>query len=86
MTKQLNAVPAVAAAEPAAAATANSADKILPSLGASGAIYAAVTLTALAFPHTEISLMFPPTFPIPIQWGVGSLIALDVVGALRGWR
>lgn len=59
---------------------------ILPSLGASGAIYAAVTLTAMAFPETEISLIFPPTFPIPIQWGVGGMVALDVMGVLRGWR
>lgn len=68
-------------------ATAETSEKtILPSLGASGAIYAAVTLTALAFPHTEIALIIPPSFPIPIQWGVGGLVALDVIGALRGWR
>ncbi|CAL1715584.1 unnamed protein product [Somion occarium] len=60
--------------------------KILPSLGASGAIYAAVTLTALAFPETEIALIFPPTPPIPIQLGVGGLMAIDIIGALRGWR
>ena len=66
--------------------TSDSVKKILPSLGASGAIYAAVTLTAFAFPETEISLIFPPTNPIPIQWGVGGLVLLDVLGALRGWR
>jgi rhomboid-like protein len=60
--------------------------RILPSLGASGAIYASVTLTALAFPDAVVSLIFPPTHPIPIQWGVGALVLLDVVGALRGWR
>jgi rhomboid-like protein len=60
--------------------------KILPSLGASGAIYASVTLTALAFPDAVVSLIFPPTHPIPIQWGVGGLVLLDIVGALRGWR
>ena len=59
---------------------------ILPSLGASGAIYAAVTLTALAFPHTEIALIIPPSFPIPIQWGVGAIVTLDIIGAMRGWR
>lgn len=61
-------------------------EAVLPSLGASGAIYGTVTLTALAFPDTQIALIFPPTWPIPIQWGVGSLVALDIVGALRGWR
>lgn len=70
----------------AAAAKESSSNAILPSLGASGAIYGTVTLTALAFPDTEIALLFPPTFPIPIQWGVGGIIALDLLGALRGWR
>ena len=59
---------------------------ILPSLGASGAIYATVTLTALAFPDTEIALLIPPTFPIPIQWGVGAFVAIDILGVFRGWR
>ena len=61
-------------------------ENILPSLGASGAIYSAVVVTALAYPHSEIALIFPPTPPIPIQWGVGALIALDCVGVIRGWR
>ncbi|KAF7794403.1 hypothetical protein EIP86_005537 [Pleurotus ostreatoroseus] len=61
-------------------------EAILPSLGASGAIYGTVTLTALAFPDTQVALIFPPTWPIPIQWGVGGLVALDILGALRGWK
>jgi len=61
-------------------------ERIRPSLGASGAIYSAVIVTALAYPHSEIALIFPPTPPIPIQWGVGALIALDCIGVIRGWR
>ncbi|KAJ3526935.1 hypothetical protein NM688_g8194 [Phlebia brevispora] len=61
-------------------------EAVLPSLGASGAIYGTVTLTALAFPDTQIALIFPPTWPIPIQWGVGGLVAMDIIGALRSWR
>jgi len=61
-------------------------ETILPSLGASGAVYSAVVLTALAYPHSEIALIFPPTPPIPIQWGVGALVALDCIGVIRGWR
>ena len=61
-------------------------EKILPSLGASGAIYSAVVVTALAYPHSEIALIFPPTPPIPIQWGVGTLVMLDCIGVIRGWR
>lgn len=75
------------AVEGAAVAAAKAApEPLLPSLGASGAIYGTVTLTALAFPDTQIALILPPTWPIPIQWGVGSLVALDLLGALRGWR
>jgi membrane associated rhomboid family serine protease len=59
---------------------------ILPSLGISGAVYGAVTLTTLAFPDTEVSLMIPPTYPIPIQYGVGALVTMDIIGVLRGWR
>ncbi|KIP07085.1 hypothetical protein PHLGIDRAFT_106145 [Phlebiopsis gigantea 11061_1 CR5-6] len=85
--KTINAAPSVGAvASETAATAAHSKETILPSLGASGAIYAAVTLTALAFPHTEIALMIPPSFPIPIQWGVGGLVVIDIIGALRGWR
>ena len=61
-------------------------EKVLPSLGASGAIYSAVVVTALAYPHSEVALIFPPTPPIPVQWGVGGLIALDCIGVIRGWR
>ena len=68
------------------AATTATSREILPSLGASGAVYAAVTLSALAFPDAEVRLLFLPVFPIPIIQGVGGLILLDVVGVIRGWR
>jgi rhomboid-like protein len=67
-------------------ATSQAAAGILPSLGASGAIYSCVAITALAFPESQVALFIPPTYPIPIQWGVGGLLALDIVGILRGWR
>lgn len=75
----------------ASASTAQSTVKrnipdILPSLGASGAIYAAVVMTALAFPESQIALFIPPTYPINIQYGVGGLVLLDTVGIIRGWR
>ncbi|KIJ65121.1 hypothetical protein HYDPIDRAFT_153072 [Hydnomerulius pinastri MD-312] len=68
------------------AALSAPARKILPSLGASGAIYAAVTVSALAFPDAQVQLIFPPFFPISITTGVGGMILLDLVGAIRGWR
>lgn len=59
--------------------------KILPSLGASGAIYAAVTLTALAFPDAQVQPIFVP-ISISITTGVGAMVLADIVGALRGWK
>jgi len=58
---------------------------IMPSLGASGAIYATVTLSALALPQASVSLIFLPWFQLPIAVGVGGIITLDIIGALRGW-
>ena len=59
---------------------------IMPGLGASGAIYAAVTLTALAYPQSGVSLIFLPFFSIPIGMGVSGLVLLDIIGLIRGWR
>ncbi|OJA11968.1 hypothetical protein AZE42_07247 [Rhizopogon vesiculosus] len=80
--------PAAAAISSTAAktVTASAPREILPSLGASGAIYAAVTVSALAFPDAQVSLIFPPFISIPIQAGVGGLVLLDIIGIARGWR
>ncbi|KAF8972677.1 hypothetical protein BDZ97DRAFT_1649500 [Flammula alnicola] len=77
---------AATAASASQTATKTKVLDILPSLGASGAIYASVTLTALAFPDSQVALFIPPTYPINIQYGVGGLVALDMIGILRGWR
>lgn len=79
------AVAAASATTTRSAVTRNS-PEILPSLGASGAIYAAVTMTALAFPESQVALFIPPTYPINIQYGVGGLMLLDTIGIIRGWR
>lgn len=54
-----------------------------PSLGASGAIYSTIVLTAFAFPEDRVGLFF--VIPLPITWGVSGLVALDIMGVLRGW-
>lgn len=59
--------------------------RVLPSLGASGAIYAAVTLTALAFPDAQVQPIFVP-ISVSITTGVGALVLADIVGVLRGWK
>ncbi|GAA5838017.1 hypothetical protein JCM9279_004104 [Rhodotorula babjevae] len=61
-------------------------EAIVPSLGASGAVYALVTLTALSFPQTSIALIFLPFFPLPIGLATAGLLAVDLVGLFRGWR
>lgn len=59
---------------------------ILPSLGASGAIYAALTVTACAFPDSNVGIILVPFISFPIWAGVGGMIALDLVGLIRGWQ
>lgn len=59
--------------------------RVLPSLGASGAIYATVTLTALAFPDAQVQPIFVP-ISVSITTGVGALVLADIVGVLRGWK
>jgi len=71
---------------PATEAAAAATPTILPSLGASGAIYSTVIISTLAFPDAEVSLVFPPTPSFPIEYGVGGLVLLDCIGVLRGWR
>ncbi|KAJ6581486.1 hypothetical protein B0H19DRAFT_1115426 [Mycena capillaripes] len=55
------------------------------SLGASGAVYACVAVSAMAYPDAKVSPIFIP-IGIPIRVGVGALVLLDVVGLIRGWR
>ncbi|RDB15879.1 Presenilins-associated rhomboid-like protein, mitochondrial [Hypsizygus marmoreus] len=77
---------AASSAEATATVAKRTVPDILPSLGASGAIYGAVTLTALAFPESQVALFIPPSYPVSIQYGVGGLVLLDVIGVMRGWR
>ncbi|EAU90212.2 hypothetical protein CC1G_05750 [Coprinopsis cinerea okayama7 len=74
----------------ASSAAANTAAKevprILPSLGASGAVWATLTMTALAFPDSQVALFIPPSYPINIQTAVSGLVLFDMIGILRGWR
>ena len=58
-------------------------EKVLPSLGPPGAIYAVVTLTALAFQDAQVQPIFLP-ISVSITTGVGALMLADVVGVLCG--
>lgn len=56
-----------------------------PSLGASGAIYASLAVTALAYPHAQVYLIFLPMVPISIPVGFGGMLLVDAIGLWRGW-
>ncbi|KAI4523299.1 hypothetical protein K525DRAFT_236954 [Schizophyllum commune Loenen D] len=58
---------------------------LLPSLGASGAVYSCLVITALAFPNAEVALFFPPGFSMNIQTGVAGAILFDLTGIVLGW-
>ncbi|KAA1468884.1 hypothetical protein DENSPDRAFT_546996 [Dentipellis sp. KUC8613] len=62
---------------------------ILPSLGSSGATFAAFMLTAVSYPTLDLPPISPfgsPAFTVPIIYGVGGLMMLSYNGILRGWR
>ncbi|WAR53047.1 hypothetical protein PtB15_2B476 [Puccinia triticina] len=59
---------------------------ILPSLGASGAIYGCLTMTALAFPEAHVSLIFLPWVPLKIGNAVFGAMLFDFIGVIRNWR
>ncbi|KAJ1596811.1 hypothetical protein NDA14_007929 [Ustilago hordei] len=56
------------------------------SLGASGAVYACLIMSACAFPQAQLGIIFLPFVTVPIGVGVAGLVAVDVLGVLRGWR
>uniref|UniRef100_V5GRR1 Peptidase S54 rhomboid domain-containing protein n=2 Tax=Kalmanozyma brasiliensis (strain GHG001) TaxID=1365824 RepID=V5GRR1_KALBG len=56
------------------------------SLGASGAVYAAVVMSACAFPDAQLGIIFLPFITFPIGAGVAGLVAADVAGVLLRWR
>ena len=58
---------------------------IRPSLGASGAVYASLAVTALAYPHAQVYLIFLPMIPISIPVGFGGMLLVDAIGLWRGW-
>ncbi|KAJ7836954.1 hypothetical protein B0H13DRAFT_2106311 [Mycena leptocephala] len=61
-------------------------NQLMPRIGGTGVLYALMTLTALGFPNAEVALFYPPNYSVPVQWGVASLLLLDILGIWRGWR
>ncbi|KAA1469440.1 hypothetical protein DENSPDRAFT_603830 [Dentipellis sp. KUC8613] len=85
-TKTIAAAAASTAAAAASTKAVAAAPKILPSLGASGGVYAILGLTTFAYPDLDIYFIFLPSFEFPITYGFGTMVLFDVIGALRGWR
>ncbi|KAJ2656203.1 hypothetical protein IW148_005708 [Coemansia sp. RSA 1199] len=59
---------------------------ILPSLGASGAVYGVVGAMMMLFPHAQIAIIFLPFIPMSISHVFPALLAYDFAGAVLGWR
>lgn len=56
---------------------------IIPTVGASGAIYGLLTAFAFLFPNAELAMMFIP-IPIKAKYFVPGLLALDLFLGLKG--
>ncbi|KAF1802686.1 hypothetical protein FB192DRAFT_1379301 [Mucor lusitanicus] len=59
---------------------------LLPSLGASGAIYGLVASTAVLYPNSSISLIFLPMIPIKLGYALPALMSFDLAGIVFKWR
>ncbi|KAH7885837.1 hypothetical protein F5I97DRAFT_1936814 [Phlebopus sp. FC_14] len=84
--KASRAASSIAASTGKAASSTSATREILPSIGASGAIYAAVTLSALAFPDARVQLLFLPFSSVSITTGVSGILLMDMIGIIRGWK
>jgi len=60
--------------------------KMIPSLGASGALFGLISSTAWMYPDASVYIIFLPFLPIKIPVALGAMMGLDLVGILKGWR
>ncbi|EDO32215.1 predicted protein [Nematostella vectensis] len=58
---------------------------IRPSLGASGALFAVLSLICIHLPETELSLIFLPWFSFSAGKALMGVVALDVAGLVFRW-
>ncbi|KAI8149999.1 hypothetical protein BJV82DRAFT_585427 [Fennellomyces sp. T-0311] len=59
---------------------------IMPSLGASGAIYGLLSGTAYLYPNSSVSLVFLPFIPIKMGYALPAMMGFDLAGIMLGWR
>ncbi|KAI1291539.1 Rho- GTP-binding protein RhoN [Mortierella claussenii] len=60
--------------------------KIIPSLGASGALFGCVSSTAYMYPDATVYIIFLPFLPIKIPVALGAMMGLDLVGIIKNWK
>ncbi|CAG8475083.1 6501_t:CDS:2 [Ambispora gerdemannii] len=59
--------------------------KIIPSIGASGAIFACLSGCAVLYPDASVYVLFFPFFPIKLSYALPMIMGLDLLGILKGW-
>jgi rhomboid-like protein len=57
---------------------------IMPSLGASGAIFACFAACAIQYPDASVYLIFLPFFPIKISYALPAMMVFDLWGIISG--
>ncbi|CAI2181590.1 11894_t:CDS:2 [Funneliformis geosporum] len=57
---------------------------VMPSLGASGAIFACLAACAIQYPDSSVYLIFLPFFPIKISYALPAIMAFDLWGIFSG--
>ncbi|KAF9570657.1 hypothetical protein EC968_001544 [Mortierella alpina] len=60
--------------------------KVIPSLGASGALFGCVSSTAYMYPDASVYIIFLPFLPIKIPMALGAMMGLDLVGIIKNWK
>ncbi|KAG0248569.1 hypothetical protein BG011_010129 [Mortierella polycephala] len=60
--------------------------KMIPSLGASGALFGCVSSTAYMYPDASVYIIFLPFLPIKIPVALGAMMGLDLVGIIKNWK
>ncbi|KAI7863306.1 hypothetical protein BDF14DRAFT_1745541 [Spinellus fusiger] len=59
---------------------------MIPTLGASGAIYGLLSGMAYLHPQSSITMIFLPFLPVTLGHAMPALMALDVAGIIFKWR
>jgi rhomboid-like protein len=60
--------------------------EVIPSIGASGGLWAILTAFAVVRPDAGVGLVFLPGVSFTLSELVPAMIALDCIGLARGWR